>query len=246
MADPRSTPPVLRPFVWVLRPIFWAVTKREWRGSQNLPSSGGYVLAPNHLSYVDPFMLGHWLVAHGIPPRYMIKDPLFGVPVIGWILRHVDQIPVYRGTGAAADSVQAAIEAVRDGKVIVVYPEGTMTRDPQGWPMSGRNGAVRTAHAAGVPLVPVAQWGPQEIMWPYRREFRLFPRKTMHIRVGEPIDLSGLGDDPTDAEVAAATDRLMNAITDLQAEIRGDLPTTPRIDVRTLKKPRSTLEEKES
>lgn len=243
MVTNRSMPPVLAPFVWVLRPTFWAVTKRDWRGTENLPTSGGFVLAPNHLSYVDPFMIGHWMVAHGIPPRYLIKDPLFRVPVIGWILRHVDQIPVYRGTGAAADSLLAAVEAVNAGKVITIYPEGTMTRDPAGWPMSGRDGAVRTAHAAGVPLVPIAQWGPQEIMWPYRREFRLLPRKTMQVLVGEPLDLSDLGDDPTDAQIHAATDRLMDTITALQAHLRGELPSTPRIDVRTLKKPATHTEE---
>lgn len=243
MSRPRHVPPLLRVIIWGLRPVLMVVTKRDWRGSENLPQSGGYVLAANHLSYVDPFMFGHWMVDHGITPRYLVKDPLFAVPVIGWILRKARQIPVYRGTGAAADSLRAAIEAVQEGGVIGIYPEGTMTRDPAGWPMSGRTGAVRTAYEAGVPLVPIAQWGPQAIMWPYRREFRLFPRKTMHVRVGTPIDLSDLGYQATEAQLSAATEKLMDAITALQAEIRGELPATPRIDVRTLKKPKTRLEE---
>ncbi len=109
--------------------------------------------------------------------------------------------------------------------------------------MTGRTGAVRTAHATGAPLVPVAQWGPQAIMWPYRREFKLFPRKTMQVVVGAPLDLSGLGESPTDAQLHAATDELMNAITALQAQLRGELPAGPRIDVRELKKPKTRYEE---
>ncbi|MFO6451134.1 MULTISPECIES: lysophospholipid acyltransferase family protein [unclassified Aeromicrobium] len=243
MSRTRPLPTVLRIVVVVLRPIFMVVTKRDWKGAEHLPRSGGFVVAVNHLSYTDPFLFGHWLVDHDIPPRFLVKDPLFAVPVIGWLLRKAGQIPVYRGTGAAAESLRAAIQTVESGSVVAIYPEGTMTRDPGGWPMSGRDGAVRTAHAAGVPLVPVAQWGPQEIMWPYRRELRLFPRKTVHVRVGPPIDLSGLGEHPTQEQVHAATERLMDEITALQAQIRGESPTSPRIDVRTLKKPKTRYEE---
>ncbi len=134
MTRTRPLPPVLRVVVGILRPIFMVVTKRDWRGAENLPTSGGYVLAPNHLSYVDPFMIGHWMVDHDIPPRFLVKDPLFTVPVIGWLLRKVRQIPVYRGTAGAADSLKAAIEEVRSGGIVAIYPEGTMTRDPDGCP----------------------------------------------------------------------------------------------------------------
>ena len=244
MSRTRPLPPVLRVVVWVLRPLFMVVMKRDWRGDEHLPREGGYVLAANHLSYVDPCVLGHWIVDHDIVPRYLVKDTLFAIPVIGRLLVAARQIPVYRGTGAAAQSLSAAVEAVQDGGIIAIYPEGTMTRDADAWPMSGRDGAVRVALATGAPLVPVAQWGPQEIMWPYRREFKLFPRKTMHVRVGEPIDLTGLGPDATGEQVHAATERLMDAITALQGQIRGELPTTPRIDVRTLKKPKTRYEER--
>jgi len=244
MSRTRPLPPVLRVVVWILRPIFMVVMRRDWRGEEHLPREGGYVIAANHLSYIDPFVLGHWLVDHDIPPRFLVKDPLFSVPVIGRMLVAARQIPVYRGTGAAAQSLSAAVEAVREGGIVSIYPEGTMTRDPQAWPMTGRDGAVRVALATGAPLVPVAQWGPQDIIWPYRREFRLFPRKTMHVRVGEPVDLSGLGPDATAEQVHAATERLMDAITELQAQIRGERPTAPRIDVRSLKKPKTRYEER--
>lgn len=239
MARSRPLPPVLAIAVAILRPIFQLITRRDRRGAENLPAHGGFVVAANHLSYIDPFTFGHWLVDNDIPPRFLVKDTLFAVPVIGWLLGKCEQIPVYRGTADAAKSLHAAVAAVSAGGIVTIYPEGTMTRDPDCWPMSGRTGAVRVAHATGCPLVPVAQWGPQAIIWPYRRELKLFPRKTIHVRVGEPLDLSDLSEYPTEAEFRVATDRLMDEITALQAQIRDEVPTTPRIDVRTLKKPKT-------
>lgn len=234
----------MRVIVWVLRPLLMVLTRRDWQGAEKLPEPG-YIIAVNHLSWTDPVLFGHWLVDHGIPPRYLAKDPLFGVPGLGPILRATQQIPVYRGTAGAAQSLRAAIDAVNEGGILTIYPEGTMTRDPAAWPMSGRTGAVRIAHATGRPLVPVAQWGPQQILWPYAKRPRFFPRATIHVRVGDPLDLSDLGDHPTEAQIVAATERLMDAITDLQADIRGERPTTPRIDIHTLGAPRTSYRPEE-
>ena len=113
--------------------------------------------------------------------------------------------------------------------------------------MSGRTGAVRVALATGRPVVPVAQWGPQAILWPYTKVPKLFPRKTMHVHVGDLLDLSDLeGHELTEEVVNAATDRLMDVLTAMLAEIRGELPTGPRIDVRALGKPKSNYDELES
>lgn len=226
-------------FIVLIWPFLMLMTKRDRKGAENLPVEGGYVIAANHLSYVDPFTFAHWMVDNGIPPRFLAKDTLFSIPVAGWLLHQVQQIPVYRGTKDAVKALSAAVEAVRSGGVIAIYPEGTMTRDPDAWPMTGRTGAVRIAHAAGVPVVPVAQWGPQAIMWPYRKGSHWFPRKTMSVRVGQPIDMSELGADPTEEQFAAMTDRVMDAITELMIEIRGERPTGPRIDVKTLEKPKT-------
>jgi 1-acyl-sn-glycerol-3-phosphate acyltransferase len=101
--------------------------------------------------------------------------------------------------------------------------------------MSGYTGAVRVALAAGAPLVPLMQWGPQEILWPYTKKPRLLPRKTMHIRVGDPIDLSDLeGREMNEKVLRTATDRLMDTLTAMMAEVRGELPSTPRIDAHTV------------
>jgi 1-acyl-sn-glycerol-3-phosphate acyltransferase len=96
--------------------------------------------------------------------------------------------------------------------------------------MQGKTGAARIALATGRPLLPLAQWGAQEVMAPYRKQLRLFPRKTMHVRIGAPVDLSDLADRPLDADTLhIATDRLMDAMTDLLAEIRHQTPPKERM-----------------
>ncbi len=235
----RVVPRTTRVIRFFLRPLLMVLTKRDWRGMENLPE-GGFVLAANHLSHVDPFLLGFFLLDNNIPPRFLAKDTLMDVRGIGWILRSAEQIPVFRSTESASESLRAALQALENDLVIAIYPEGTITRDPDAWPMTARTGAVRLALASGKPLVPVMQWGPQAILWPYSKRPRLFPRKTIHVRVGKPIDLSAYEGKPlTEELLRAATDDLMDVLTAMMAEVRGELPSTPRIDVRTLSKPRS-------
>lgn len=237
-----SRRPVPRTIVWVkriLRPILMVVTKRDWRGGDRLPE-GGFVLAPNHLSHLDPILIAHFLLDHGVTPRYLAKDTLFDLPVIGPIVKHGEQIPVYRSTGGAADSLRAAVERVESGEPVIVYPEGTITRDPQLWPMAGRTGAVRVALATGAPLVPLAHWGAQEILWPYTKVPKLLPRKTIRMQVGDPVDLSDLAGKPlTEQLLLEATNRLTDTLTAMVADLRGELPTGPRVDVRSLAAPRT-------
>lgn len=236
----RHFPRALRGIVLLLRPILMLVTKRDWQGQENLPA-GGFVLAPNHISHLDPILLSHFLVDQGLPPRFLAKDTLMSTRLLGRILRNAEQIPVYRSTEGAAESLRAAIAAVEAGGVVAIYPEGTITRDPAAWPMTGRTGAVRVALATGAPLVPVMQWGPQDILWPYSRKLRPFPRKTMHVRVGPPLDLSDVeGREITDALLHDATNRLMDVLTAMMSQVRGVVPSTPRIDVHTLSRPRTT------
>lgn len=236
----RHFPRTLRVIVFFLRPVLQLVTKRDWQGQDKLPS-GGYVLAPNHNSHLDPFLISHFMVDQGIPPKFLAKNSLMNVAVLGRILRNAEQIPVYRNSATAADSLVAAIASVEAGNVVSIYPEGTLTRDPAGWPMSGRTGAVRVALATGKPLVPMMQTGAQEILWPYTKHLRLFPRKTIHVRIGDPIDLSDFeGQQVTEQLLRDATDRLMDTLTEMMAAVRGEVPTTPRIDVHTLSKSNRT------
>ena len=229
-------PPV--PFAYrfvvaLVRPLLMVLTKRDWRGAENLPSSGGFVVAPNHLSYVDPFVFGHFMYDHGRAPFFLGKEGVFRVPVVGALLRSAEQIPVYRNTGKAADAFRAAVAAVESGKCVGVYPEGTLTRDPQLWPMVGKTGAARIALATRCPVIPVAQWGPHELLAPYGKRLKLLPRATMHVRAGRPVDLSDLYDVPmTGAVLREATDRIMEALTAELAAIRGEEPPAERFDSR--------------
>lgn len=226
--------------IWAIRPLLMVLTKRDWRGFDKLPADSGCVIAPNHISHLDPFTFAHSLVDHGIVPRYLAKDTVFDLPLLGWCARHAEQVPVYRGTAGAAESLRAAVAAVNQGKAVVVYPEGTITRDPDHWPMTGRTGAVRIALATGTPLIPAMQWGPNEILAPYTKKPRIFPRKTMHVWIGDPLDLSAYqGKTLTDELLYAATNALMDTLTDMVAAHRGMRPVGPRVEVRSLAKGRT-------
>jgi 1-acyl-sn-glycerol-3-phosphate acyltransferase len=225
----------VRILVWTIRPLFLVLTKRDWRGFEKLPKDSGYVIAPNHVSHLDPFFFAHALVEHGITPRFLGKDTVWNYPVLGWIVKHAEQIPVYRGTQGAAESLRAAVASVEQGRPVIIYPEGTITRDPQMWPMTGRTGAVRVALTTGKPLFPLMQWGPNEILPPYTRIPMILPRKTMHVWVGDALDLSEfVGRELTEELLHTATDQLMDAITAMQADLRRTRPVGPRVEVRSL------------
>ncbi len=194
-------------------------------------------MAANHNSHVDPFLLARFALDVGLVPRYLAKETLFTHTLTGPILRGADQIPVARYSDSAANAIAPTVEALRAGKPVIIYPEGTITRDPEAWPMSGRTGAVRAALAAGVPLIPVCQSGAQDVLWPYTRKLKPFPRHPYVIRLAPPLDLSMYEGQPVTEEMLhEATDRLMDILTDMMSDIRGAKPTTPRIDVHSVKK----------
>lgn len=202
-----------------------ASTKRDWRGGEKLNFSGGVVVAMNHLSWFDPFVAGHFCHDNGRQVRFLAKAEIFKIPGLGSVLKSAGQIPVKRrDSEAAAGSLLLAMEAVRKGQCIVIYPEGTLTRDPNLWPMSAKTGAARIALTTGVPVIPAAQWGPQEVLKPYGKAFKLFPRKTMHVWAGDPVNLDDLRDQPiTAATLREATDRIMREVTLLLASQRGEV-----------------------
>ncbi len=217
-----------------VRSVLMLVTRRDWRGAENFPTSGGFVVCPNHISYVDVFAFAHFLYDNGHPPFFLGKSGVFQIPIIGRLLTAAQQIPVHRGTNHAAEAFSAAVAAVEDGKCVPIFPEGTLTRDPQMWPMTAKTGAARVALMTRCPVIPVAQWGPQEIQGPYARELHLLPRKTMHMLAGPPVDLNDLYDRPLDAATLhEATDRIMDAITAQLEMIRGVRAPVTRFDSRT-------------
>ncbi|MFI7587791.1 lysophospholipid acyltransferase family protein [Spongisporangium articulatum] len=237
---PRKIGAGYRIAVLVLRPLLMALTRRHWRGSENLPAHGGFIIVVNHISHADPFTFGHFLYDNGHLPRYLTKSTVFETPFFGWIVRNAQQIPVYRETADAQKAYRAAIEALDRGQCVAIYPEGTLTRDPQLWPMSGKTGAARLALATGYPLLPAAQWGAHEILPPYAHRPRLLPRHDVYVTLGPPVDLSAFeGQELTGPVLTAATDTVMDAITALLAEIRQEPPPAVRWDPRTSALPRT-------
>jgi len=218
----------------LVRPMMVLLTRRDWRGAENFPTSGGFVVCPNHLSHVDVFAFAHFLYDNGHPPFFLAKTEVFRIPIIGRLVTAAQQIEVQRGTSHAAEAFSAAVAAIEDGKCVPIFPEGTLTRDPQMWPMTAKTGAARMALMTRCPVIPVAQWGPQEIQRPYAKELHLFPRKTMRMLAGPPVDLSDLYDRPLDsATLHAATDRILDAITRQLETIRGEQAPATRFDSRT-------------
>jgi 1-acyl-sn-glycerol-3-phosphate acyltransferase len=165
--------------------------------------------------------------------RYLAKSGLFRNKLLGHFMRSAGQIPVERSSRSAVGAYDAAVAAVRAGECIVVYPEGTITRDPDLWPMKGKSGAARIALETGCPVIPIGQWGAQELLAPYAKRPDLFPRKTIHIVAGDPVDLSDLVGLPRTTEVLAeSTERIMSAITAIVEDIRGETAPTERFDPR--------------
>lgn len=132
---------------------------------------------------------------------------------------------------------------MRAGECLVMYPEGTITRDPALWPMSGRTGALRVALETGAPLVPVAQWGAQDVLAPYTRALRLLPRKRVQIMAGPPLGIDDLRGQPvTKGLLEEGTNRLMDAITGLLEQIRGEQAPPGRLDWAAERRNRSAVE----
>ncbi|MFL6138050.1 MAG: lysophospholipid acyltransferase family protein [Frankiaceae bacterium] len=217
--------------VAIVRPTLLLLTRRDWRGTEHLPREGGVILAVNHLSYIDPLLIGHLCNDNGRIPRFMAKAELFGIRGLGTILRGTRQIAVYRRTPDASLALRDAVAALKEGGCVVIYPEGTTTKDPAYWPMQGKTGVARLALLSGAPVVPVAQWGAQRMLG---QDKKLHLRRTdVRMLVGPPVDLSDLRpDDLTVETLRTATDRVMAALRAQIAELRGELAPAAVFDPR--------------
>ncbi len=217
--------------VAILKPPIRAFTRHEWIDGHKLPAEGGCIVVANHVSHIDPLTLALFLHDNGRMPRYLAKEALFDVFFAGTILRSTGQIPVARLTSDAASAFTNAVQGVRDGKAVIFYPEGTLTRDPDLWPMVGKTGAARVALASGAPVIPIAQWGQHEILYPYEKKLRLIPPRKVRVKVGDPVDLDDLrGQEVTPAVLREGTDRIMAAITALVEDLRGETAPAERFD----------------
>jgi 1-acyl-sn-glycerol-3-phosphate acyltransferase len=226
--------------IGVLRPPLRLLTRRDWRGGEHVPRTGGCVIAVNHVSEFDPLSVAHFVYDNGRLPHFLGKAEVFDVPLLGRLLRSAGQIPVYRESADASQAFSAAVEAVRAGECVGIYPEATLTRDPDLWPMVGKTGAARVALETGAPVVPIAQWGPQQLLGPYAKRPTLFPRATMHVWAGPPVDLAEFQGRPIDGPLLRqVTERIMAAITELLEDIRGEQAPDVRFDLRGTELPRT-------
>ena len=142
---------------------------------------------------------------------------------------------MHRDSTQAADAFRDAVAAVERGECVGVYPEGTITRDPDLWPMTGKTGAARIALMTGAPVIPIANWGAQEILQSYtgKLKIRLLPRKTVMARAGKPVDLSAFQGKPiTNQLLHEATEVIMHALADTLGELRGETPPKELFDLR--------------
>ena len=200
----------MHPFYYAVGLVSWPVIRGLFReriqGLENLPE-GGFVLAPNHVSNLDPWPLGMPLW----PERqlnWMAKSELYK-PVIGTLISWGGAFPVRRGTGDEG-AIETAVERVKDGEVVVIFPEGTRQRKGlvKRHAARPRTGAARVALRAGAPLVPAAIGGTDRLL-------RLGP---LSVAYGPPVDLAGLEGDDREA-ASEATTRLMADIDRLKATL---------------------------
>lgn len=211
--------------VLVVKPTMAVMSRRDWRGMEYIPKTGPVLIVANHLSHADPLVLAHYVYDAGRWPVFLAKSGLFRVPVLGPLLRGTGQTPVDRGTVDAVKALDAAMTALKDGKCVLIYPEGTTTREPDLWPMRGKTGAARLWLATGAPVVPVVMWGPQRLFDPRTKKLRPVPRTPVSVVAGPPLDLSAWkGAAPTGANLAEITDYIMLALRDMLAPLRDGTP----------------------
>lgn len=219
------TPFAFRILAGIVRPAMNVLMSKEWRGLEKLPDTG-FIVVTNHISEIDPLAVGHPIYRAGNTLHFLAKDSLFRVPVLGLALRRTNQIPVNRGDRAEVGrSLEVAATVLDDGGAIVIYPEGTLSRDPDYWPMRAKTGAARLALTTGAPVIPVTHWGVQDFLPPYGKRPKLLPRQKYTLQVGEEVDLDDLRSQPMSRTVlAGATQRIEAALTDGVAQLRGQTP----------------------
>jgi len=193
------------PFYLLIGAISWPVVRGLYRlhaeGQENLPQDGGYVLAANHTSNLDPWPLGMPLWPTRFL-RFMAKSELYWWP-LKYVISGAGGFPVRRGE-RDAEAIETAVELARQGYVVAMFPHGTRQRKGllKKYQPKAHTGAARIALEAGVPLVPTAIAGTD----------RLLRLERLRVRYGKPIPLDDLGAlDPTEA-TRVATDRLMAEI----------------------------------
>ena len=209
----------------VLWPFVMIFMRLRWHGGSNIPRSGPVLIASNHVSFADPVTVTAYVLAHGRIPRYLAKAGLWKIPVLRSVLAEGKHIPVHRGTSKATDAYRDAVKSIESGECVLVFPEGTFTADPEGWPTvkQAKSGIARLALTTGAPVVPIGHWGTQFVLPQKARFPRLLPRQRVVICAGPAVDLSDLlGKEQNREVVVEATRRIVAGITAQLERARGE------------------------
>lgn len=219
----RRAEPWYRFAEWSLRPPVALWFNWRFEGLEHIPPEGPVLVACNHISYLDPLAHAYMLLKASRRPRFLTKSELYGNWVLGRLLRGTRQIKVERGSGSMAP-VEEAKGALRDGEVVMVYPEATITRNPDYMPMEGKTGIARLTLATEVPVLPMAVWGSQYV-WQRQGAGSLKFGRPIWVKAGAPVDFSQFDtekDDP--ATLRKITDAVMDELTRLVTDLRARYP----------------------
>jgi 1-acyl-sn-glycerol-3-phosphate acyltransferase len=208
-----------------LKPFLTTWFRWTLEGLENIPREGPAIMAFNHIAYLDPLAAAYALNEVGRKPRFLAKGELFDDWKIGWILKGAHQIRVERGTKDAPMALDHSLEAARKGEIIVIFPEGTITKNPDLSPMEAKTGAARIALETGLPIIPAAIWGTANVWGKgYKKNWK--PRQDLCVRIGEPIH--AVGDAASSESWNAIGDRVMKEIGVLLASLRPVVPDRRR------------------
>ncbi|MCI2264611.1 lysophospholipid acyltransferase family protein [Sediminivirga luteola] len=208
----------------LLKPVTRGLTGRSYAVPDHIPTEGPAIVAAYHASYIDPVIVGLHVWERGRLPHFLAKDSLFN-GALGTVMRTVGQIPVVRGSEDASLALLHAREAIQRGEVVVIYPEGTLTKDPELWPGRVKSGTARLAMETGAPVIPLAHWGAHEVLQYPKKLPTPRPGEHVRVRTGPPVDLSDLGTGAeaiTPETLRVANERILRAIAVELATLRNE------------------------
>ena len=206
--------PVISAALLMFKTMGWKITVS---GIEHIPRTGPGVVATNHVGYLDFTFVGYGVRDQGRMLRFLAKKEIFDHPVAGPLMRGMKHVPVDR-FGRPQDALNAAIESLRSGELIGMFPEATISRSFV--PAAGKSGAARMAMEASAPLIPGAVWGSQRILTKGRPK-NLQRNVPITVAFGAPIDYA------PDEDPADVTKRLMTSIEQLVDDASRSYPDQP-------------------